>query len=106
MLKKILDRLIYDCGQCGENVFDVSDQEHIGELPFTFECAGCSSLYTAQLNEKGKFVVYRGKERKLQPKPAKEVAAVKEATPISVFEPLPEEKPKRQRKPKKKAKSS
>jgi len=64
MLKKIEGRLIYDCGSCGENVFDVSSSENLADPPRTIVCNGCGSRFTAQLNQKGKLVVYRGGVRK------------------------------------------
>ena len=76
MWKKVGDRLIYDCGQCKENIFDVQDIEHLGSLPRTFSCNGCPARYTAEMVD-GKLKVYRGGLRK----PKKKAAAKAAVTP-------------------------
>ena len=48
----------YDCQDCGENVFDVVDVEHLDTLPRTWVCSGCGREYTGERDEEGRLIVY------------------------------------------------
>jgi len=59
--------LRYDCKACGENIYEVKDEEHLGVLPVTLTCNGCGTKYTSGI-VKGKLKTYKGTKI---PKPRK-----------------------------------
>lgn len=59
-----------NCDKCGENIFEMPDEEAFGGLPRKITCQGCGRRFLIELIDKGKLVFYRmGRKKKRALKP-------------------------------------